>query len=206
MSKLAVLFVMLFFLVVPAVIAQQQMDDVLYLKDGSVVRGQIIEQVPNVSIKIQTRDGSIFTHRIEDIEKVLKEPSPNAGKRKSPAMACLLSLLIPGTGQHYNGEHTKGVIQEVLFVGGIVLFINTANALFRFDFSPEQGTKLTIASFLTYGSWLWSVIDAPLSAEKINRRSQQWGHMVEYEGRNHSLGFDLGLIKRGVGAQVTLHF
>ena len=39
----------------------QNMDDVLYLKNGSVIRGIIIEQVPNESLKIQTYDGNIFS-------------------------------------------------------------------------------------------------------------------------------------------------
>lgn len=34
--------------------------DVVYLKNGSIIRGMIIEQIPNVSLKIQTKDGSIF--------------------------------------------------------------------------------------------------------------------------------------------------
>lgn len=51
----------------------QQMQDVVYLKDGSIIRGVIIEQVPNRSIKIQTNDGSIFVYKIEQIEKMTKE-------------------------------------------------------------------------------------------------------------------------------------
>jgi hypothetical protein len=48
--------------------------DVLYLKNGSVIRGMIIEQTPNVSLKIQTKDGSIFVYDMEDVLKFAKEP------------------------------------------------------------------------------------------------------------------------------------
>lgn len=49
--------------------------DVIYLKNGNVIRGMIIEQTPNVSIKIQTKDGSIFVYKMEEVEKMTKELS-----------------------------------------------------------------------------------------------------------------------------------
>ena len=53
----------------------QQLLDVVYLKNGSVIKGTIIEQFPNVQIKIQTKDGSIFVYKFEEIEKMTKEQS-----------------------------------------------------------------------------------------------------------------------------------
>ncbi len=47
--------------------------DVVYLNNGSIVRGIIIEQVPNESIKLQTKDGSIFVFEMKDIQKFTKE-------------------------------------------------------------------------------------------------------------------------------------
>jgi opacity protein-like surface antigen len=47
--------------------------DVVYLKNGSILRGIIIEQVPNESIKLQTADGNIFVYQTNDIEKITKE-------------------------------------------------------------------------------------------------------------------------------------
>jgi len=49
--------------------------DVVYLKNGSIIRGTIIEQTPNVSLKIQTKDGSIFVYKMEEVEKMTKELS-----------------------------------------------------------------------------------------------------------------------------------
>lgn len=49
--------------------------DVVYLKNGSVIKGMIIEQTPNVKIKIQTKDGSIFVYKMEEVEKMTKELS-----------------------------------------------------------------------------------------------------------------------------------
>ena len=51
----------------------QKYTDVVYLKNGSIIKGTIIEQVPDKQIKIQTRDGSIFVYKMDEIEKLSKE-------------------------------------------------------------------------------------------------------------------------------------
>jgi hypothetical protein len=48
--------------------------DVVYLKNGSIIRGLIIEQTPNVSLKIQTADKSTFVYSMDEVEKITKEP------------------------------------------------------------------------------------------------------------------------------------
>lgn len=57
--------------------AQQNYQDVVYLKNGSIVRGMIIEQIPNVSLKIETADKNVFSYKMEDVDKLAKEPMPN---------------------------------------------------------------------------------------------------------------------------------
>lgn len=51
----------------------QSLQDVVYLKNGSIIRGVIIEQIPNQSIKIQTKDKNVFVFNIGEIEKITKE-------------------------------------------------------------------------------------------------------------------------------------
>ena len=53
--------------------AQTSYEDVVYLKNGSIIHGIIIEQIPNQSIKIQTRDGNVFVYKIDEVEKMTKE-------------------------------------------------------------------------------------------------------------------------------------
>ncbi|QQS72492.1 MAG: hypothetical protein IPP95_15195 [Flavobacteriales bacterium] len=48
----------------------QEWQDVVYLKNGSVIRGMVIEQVPNVSLKIGTADGSVFVYAMDQVEKM----------------------------------------------------------------------------------------------------------------------------------------
>ena len=49
------------------------LQDVIHLKNGSVIRGTIIEQVPGESIKIETRDGNVFVYKMEEIGKISRE-------------------------------------------------------------------------------------------------------------------------------------
>lgn len=52
----------------------QSYKESVYLKNGSVIKGVVLEQVPNVSLKVQTSDGSIFVFEMDQVEKITKEP------------------------------------------------------------------------------------------------------------------------------------
>src|SRR5690554_6571123 len=67
---LALLF---FVFMVTLSFGQSDYQDVVYLKNGGIIRGIIIEQVPNKSIKIKTADRSVFVFQIDEIEKLTKE-------------------------------------------------------------------------------------------------------------------------------------
>lgn len=49
------------------------MEDVVYLKNGSVIHGIIIEQIPNESLKVKTKDGNVFVYKMTEVEKLTKE-------------------------------------------------------------------------------------------------------------------------------------
>lgn len=82
MSRFAVngfpILVLAFFLLLPAEsVAQRKIyeEDVVYLHNGSVLRGTILEQVPRQSLTIQVYDGTIFHLPTADIDRVVREPS-----------------------------------------------------------------------------------------------------------------------------------
>jgi hypothetical protein len=54
-------------------LAQNGMQDVIYLKDGSIYKGAIIETVPNESYKIQSEGGNVYAVTIAEVEKITKE-------------------------------------------------------------------------------------------------------------------------------------
>jgi F0F1-type ATP synthase membrane subunit c/vacuolar-type H+-ATPase subunit K len=79
----AVLLTVVLFFCVFNVRAQGNYEDVVYLKNGSVVRGIIIEQIPGKSIKIQTAGRSVFVYTMEEIEKMTRE-EVSPGNNQSP--------------------------------------------------------------------------------------------------------------------------
>lgn len=54
-------------------IAMAQYIETVHLKNGSMIRGVIIEQIPEQTLKIQTADGSIFVYSYSEIAKITKE-------------------------------------------------------------------------------------------------------------------------------------
>ena len=61
-----------------------QMEDVLRLQNGGVVRGTIVEQIPGESLKIQAPDGEVLAYTEDGIAGIAKEP---AGKGREQAGA-----------------------------------------------------------------------------------------------------------------------
>tara|TARA_Y100000589_G_C27069087_1_gene594596 strand:- start:164 stop:1057 length:894 start_codon:yes stop_codon:yes gene_type:complete len=62
-------FIILFFL---SILFSVEYQDVIYLKDGSIVKGTIIETKPNKYIKIKS-DDNIFVYNMEEIDVIKKE-------------------------------------------------------------------------------------------------------------------------------------
>lgn len=72
-------YIFIFVLISSALFAQDK-EDVVYLKNGSVIKGQITEMIPDKHVKIETSGGSLFVYKFEEIEKIEKQeiagPSP----------------------------------------------------------------------------------------------------------------------------------
>lgn len=51
--------------------------DVVYLKNGSKIKGVIIEQIPGKAITIKTNDGSEFVYQVSEVEKFTREELVN---------------------------------------------------------------------------------------------------------------------------------
>jgi len=50
--------------------AQDQEQDVVHLKNGSIILGHIIEVTPAKEVRIQTKDGSLFVYDFKEIDKI----------------------------------------------------------------------------------------------------------------------------------------
>ena len=73
-------------------------------------------------------------------------------KSKEPGVPAVLSFFVPGLGQIYNGEFTKGFTTiAFLMISCALIFIH-------------------IGIVLVIIIWVWSILDAYRIAEKKNRR------------------------------------
>ena len=147
----------------------QQYQEVVYLKNGSIIRGVIIEQIPNESLKIQTQGGSVFVFKMSEVAKIVKEPaiaqSVLRASEKDPAVALLLSFVLVGAGQLYNEEQDKAYIHW--------LAAGVAIALLYMGVEDNDETVFRAGVLLGLGNWVYSMVDAATSAQKINEAKRR---------------------------------
>ncbi len=151
---------------------QQRFQKVVYLSDGTIVKGDIVEEQSPDSLQLRNATGEIVVIPKNEILKIKSEEYKLVnGERvtlyKKPGIAFLLSFLHPGFGQYYNGEIKKGLLQHTLFYGGIIVAITAGIDRHTDSWLPFNELFLIGLGFSGGVSW-WSVVDAPLSANRIN--------------------------------------
>lgn len=82
--RLSFLFVALFFVAPCLSHAQTSSEDVIYLKNGGIIHGTILELTPDKSVKIQTKDNNVFVYGLSDVEKIVKETPKVQGQEEAP--------------------------------------------------------------------------------------------------------------------------
>ena len=71
------LFTLLCLMCISSVVfAQKNIEDVIYLKTGNIIRGKILEYTPDEKTRIETYARNIWVFSSEEIEKIVKEPIP----------------------------------------------------------------------------------------------------------------------------------
>lgn len=174
MKHLLFVTCILIFTIVPYASAQQIREDVVYLKDGSIVRGIIIEQIPDESLKIQIQGGSVMVLKMADVLKITKEMKmiePLHETRKNPTAAFALSFFVPGGGQLYNNQDTAAVVHfGIAVVSAMVILTQIENGQAKYT-NSELYVSLSADAYLI--NWVWSMVAAPLSAFSINKRIEE---------------------------------
>ncbi len=108
-----------------------------------------------VPLFAQRSDERIVCPNEEDAVGVtILETTPD--RLQNPYLAWGLSALLPGMGQFYNGQPGKGALHLALLFGSFV-------AASEFRDIPEEVGLVGL-----WGTWIWSMIDAPLAARAIN--------------------------------------
>lgn len=98
-------------------------------------------------------------------------------RKREPGLAILCSILLPGGGQYYNKEIGKGVAMTASSIAGwIMVGLGFGDIDDGIDWDGNYywngyNEGLVAAGFvLGIGASLWSIIDAPIMAKKINER------------------------------------
>jgi ribosomal protein L40E len=109
-----------------------------------------------------------------------KKPVQAGVSKKEPVLSWALSFfLLPGLGQFYNGDGGKGAAQLILYTGATVLWVtNVPQTEYTYLYggtyiettSGNEGL-FTTGICLAGATWLWSWIDAPMTASRKNREN-----------------------------------
>jgi hypothetical protein len=104
--------------------------------------------------------------------------------RKDPALAGILSFLIPGVGSFYAGNSTHGFIHLGIHVVSYVLIVSSvSNAVNDCAFgdcssSSTSGGELALGSIVLLGNDVWSIFTAVGDAHAHNGDQAKPGHVV----------------------------
>jgi hypothetical protein len=55
---------------------QAQVGDLVYLKNGSIIRGTVLEAIPAGTVRIRASDGSVVVYRFDEVDRIEKESAP----------------------------------------------------------------------------------------------------------------------------------
>ena len=178
---------------VPNVSAQQLYEDVVYLRDGSILRGVIIEQIPDESLKIQIEGGSVMVCRMSNVQKITKElhiTQTRPVSRKQPAVAFALSFFVPGAGQAYNNEMRSAITHFGIAVGSYLLLytgihreVSITGYPYTTGYSYTADEKFVLGALCYLVNWGTSMITAPISARQINKRIERNRAVSVYDDR-----------------------
>jgi hypothetical protein len=126
----------LIFLIVLTIIAlqssAQKTKDALYLKNGSIIYGRLIEISDN-NYKIQLSDGSLFNYDADEVDKFIKEaPSYNGRKSEGAGFSIEGGLLIGSQNSDLDAPFSFNIIfnytngtKNVLGLGSGVEFLGS---------------------------------------------------------------------------------
>lgn len=189
--------------------------DVVYLKNGSILKGIIIENKVNEYIRLKTNDGSVFHYQYDELDKLVIEeqkdgfgrPSQMKDKTGQFGLGILLSSVGSGVAAHYNLDSNTALEFNALMKG----------VLLDCTYCFEEMTIET--AFMAVGSlnhFLKDVYKQHKKKTKRNGISLKAGHSFGYNNesfitvnwiqenikdwnQNHSFLFELG------GGIIKLH-
>ncbi len=199
--------------------AQSQLQDVVYLKNGSVIKGQIIELVPAKSVQLEIADGSIVSYEMEQVDRIVRDKSAviNQSKENESYKSNFGSKMFyagidfgPGMPLGNFKDSFQGLKMEVLYglEAGAFLNKNLAASLYWFGSSwnnDANSNEALSVNGLTFG--LHAQTNGKIKGIAHFRMGMMWCDTPEFRSNDffngkealieaassRSVGYDLGL-------------
>lgn len=150
--------------------ASSEKKNILYLKDGSIINGEVVGQWGERKIIFRHDDGTTVTYDIEDIKDIVtveKKPTLKRETGEALALSLIPPLFLPiqGGGQIYNKQVYKGLFFYSLgCIGSILVYKGYTKGYFENKRDGKLYVQTGVALYVF--SWIWSSIDAYKMAEK----------------------------------------
>lgn len=176
-------FILALFVISGWVALAQQWIEVVYLKDGSVIRGTIIEQVPDVSLKIQTSDGSVFVYTMDRVERITKEEvSPQLPGHYRPQATLPTIANISTEKEPYAGRSAEG--KFLLDIAGGVAPINLK------EVSDMVLAEYELSPYVRHASSAGLALHLGFIFEHYFKAGSPWLYDIALYGERLSFGFN----------------
>jgi len=120
------LFVFFAITLLPMSTYAQEPTDVVYLKNGDILRGVIVEEIPFESIKMELPGGSTITVKYSDIAKITKERPSTKREALHEPQTPEPSEILPQQ-PIYNNETTSSFAKPSLFLSGTFFIPNNTD-------------------------------------------------------------------------------
>jgi hypothetical protein len=180
---------------VTAMIAQTR--DVLSLKNGSVIKGTILEMIPDKTVKIQTADGNIFVYNMTEVDKISKEAAP--APETKPAVDQRPNAEVSRSTEPQRApegqQSSEGLGPKFSVYGGVQLPLGEFAK--KMDESPNAGgAKLGWSAGIQFvtGGTIGLIIDGNYSQNKLDVPTS----MIPYPGKYSVTGWSQILALAGI--------
>jgi hypothetical protein len=135
------LFLLILLTIIAFQLSAQRTKDALYLKNGSIIYGKLLEISDN-NYKIQTSDGSLFNFKSDEVDKFLKENPRFEGRKTTGAgFALEAGLLVGAQSSEYSAPFSFNIMinltngaKNILSLGSGVEFLGSTYSPIFFEY------------------------------------------------------------------------
>ncbi|MBI1806576.1 MAG: hypothetical protein HYR76_05940 [Ignavibacteria bacterium] len=153
--------------------------DIVYLKNGSIIKGNVVNLIPDSTVKILTADSSVFICRMAEVERITKDSThglssfslraqgPPRVSSPPPFKFSLRAGVAAPTGNFAATDSTGGAAQTGFLLGGnLRLAVDLTldwmtDVTMSFNSVNVQAVSVPAGFTADFGSWfsIWALTD-----------------------------------------------